>query len=219
MLQSMFLWIINLIFHIYSNSCAVLDLRPTACLSRFPSSAPRQATRKVMTMHHFAWRGTILSRSRSRIRDSGTCLIWHSKPTMRFSLTLPVRKVSCIKRSLYENLMHACMEMKFAWKLKFWPKISWLKIPWMKLCTAQLPMKISGAGRNFHFHEWRFHFHTWKVHIFMYNEILCMKFHPTFFFLHETFRTGSNAEATFVQSTRTQIYLKTITPVMLVFIG
>ena len=25
MLQSMFLWIINLIFHIYSNSCAVLD--------------------------------------------------------------------------------------------------------------------------------------------------------------------------------------------------
>ena len=43
MLQSMFLWIINLIFHIYSNSCAVLDLRPTACLSRFPRSAPRQA--------------------------------------------------------------------------------------------------------------------------------------------------------------------------------
>ena len=61
-----------------SNSCAVLYLRLTACLSRFTRSAPRQATRKVMTMHHFAWRGTMLSHSRSRTRDSGTSLILNS---------------------------------------------------------------------------------------------------------------------------------------------
>ena len=80
MLQSMFLWIINLIFHIYSNSCAVLDLRPTARLSRFTRSAPRQATRKVMTMHHFAWCGTMLTCSRSCKRDSRTCLLIRIPP-------------------------------------------------------------------------------------------------------------------------------------------
>ena len=113
MLQSMFLWIINLIFHIYSNSCAVLDLRPTACLSQFTRSAPRQATRKVMTMHHFAWRGTILNRSRSRTRDSGTCL-----------LRVPARLRQILK--VYTLGYKSQLKKKPYMKKRFSPKFSFL---------------------------------------------------------------------------------------------
>ena len=53
--------------------------------------------------------------------------------------------------SMHENEIFIHENENFA------TKCSWVKIPCMKLCTAQLPMNISGArkswqGENFHFH-------------------------------------------------------------------
>ena len=75
-------------------------------------------------------------------------------------MIMPVRKVSGMKKMWHENFMHENEiymhkneismhknEISMHKNENFAPKLSLVKIPCMKLCTAQLPMKMSGTKK------------------------------------------------------------------------